>query len=245
VRSVLVGRLLVPLLGAGTLLSAQTAPPAPTDSFRLAFDLGYVNTGGNTNVTTLNFGEHLSYGSGGWILDHRLVAIEGRSAGDETAAQYKTGLRVDRALSARLGAYALAGYERNVFAGIGRRFEEGSGLTAKAVTAAHDLLAVEGGISFIQQRSTARVEETFGAGRAALAYQHAFTASTTFSQTLELLANLQHSADRRLNTETSLTAPISKRIALKAAYLMRYDHQPEPGFKTTDRVFTTGIQIVF
>jgi putative salt-induced outer membrane protein len=234
----------VPLV-AVTELAAQAAPPAPTDSFRLAFDLGYVNTAGNTDVTTLNFGEHLSYGSGGWTLAHRLVAVEGRSGGQETAAQYKTDLRADRAFSARFGAYALAGYERNVFAGIGRRLEEGSGLTAKAIAQPRDGLAVEAGISFIQERSTARVEQNFGAGRGALSYQHNFTESATIGQSLELLANLEDAQDRRLNSETSLTAPISKRIALKAAYLIRYDHQPEPGFQTTDRVFTTGIQIVF
>jgi putative salt-induced outer membrane protein len=225
-------------------LTAQSAP-TPTDSFRLAFDLGYVNTAGNTDVTTLNFGEHLTYGSGGWLLAHRFVAVEGRSGGDETAAQYKTDGRLDRAFSSRFGAYALAGYERNVFAGIGRRLEEGAGLTAKAVAQAHDLLAAEGGVSFIQQRSTARVDDTFAAGRAALSYQHSFTETATFVQTIEVLANLENSQDRRINSETSLTAPISQRIALKSAYLIRYDHQPEPGFKTTDRVFTTGIQIVF
>ena len=64
-------------------------------------------------------------------------------------------------------------------------------------------------------------------------------------QVLELLSNLKTSKDQLLNSETSLTAPISKRIALKSAYLIRYDNLPEPGFKKSDRVFTTGIQIVF
>ena len=160
---------------AAAPLAGQSTPPIATDSFRLAFDLGYVNTAGNTDVTTLNFGEHLSYGSGGWTQTHRLVAVEGRSGGEETAAQYKTALRVDRSFSPRFGAYALAGYERNVFAGIGRRYEEGSGLTARAIALANDLLALEAGISFIQERNTARVEQTFSAGRGALSYQHTFT----------------------------------------------------------------------
>lgn len=234
------------LVGSALSLLAHPAmAQTPTDSFRLAFDLGYVNTAGNTDVTTLNFGEHLSYLTGRWTLAHGLIAIEGRSGGEETAAQYKTDLRADRALSARFGAYALAGYNRNVFAGIARRYEEGAGLTAKLIAQPHDVLGAEGGISFIQQRSTARVDQTFGAGRAALLYKHSFTESTIFQQVLELLANLQDSQDQLVNSETSLTAPLSKRIAMKAAYLIRYDNQPEPTFRKTDRVFTTGIQIVF
>lgn len=221
--------------------SAQT----PVDSFRLAFDLGYVNTAGNTAVTTLNFGEHLSYLIGRWTLTHGLIAIEGRSQGVETAAQYKTDLRVDRALAARLGAYALGGYERNVFAGISRRYQQGAGLTAKLLAHPHDLLDAEAGIAFVQQRSTARVDESFGAGRGALSYKHSFTETAVLQQVLELLSNLRDSKDQLLNSETSLTAPLSKRIALKSAYLIRYDNQPEPGFKKSDRVFTTGIQILF
>jgi putative salt-induced outer membrane protein len=228
------------LLVGGAPLAAQTA-----DSLQLSFDLGYVNTAGNTDLTTLNFGEHLSYTTARWVLAHALTVVEGRSGGRETAAQYKTTGRVDRAFSARFGAYGLGGFERNVFAGIAQRFEEGAGLTAKALAQAHDGLTVEGGISFVQQRSVARVRETFGAGRAAAQYKHGFGEATYFQQGVELLANLQNSDDRRVNTETILVAPISKRIALKASYLVRFDNQPEPGFQKSDRVFTTGIQITF
>src|SRR5512135_2186024 len=88
------------LVGSALSLVARPATAqTPTDSFRLAFDLGYVNTAGNTAVTTLNFGEHLSYLTGKWTLAHGLIAIEGRSEGVETAAQYRTDLRVDRALA--------------------------------------------------------------------------------------------------------------------------------------------------
>lgn len=215
------------------------------DSVRLTLDLGYVNTAGNTDVTTLNFGEHLSYSTGRWALTHALTIVEGRAQGEETAAQYKTAGRVDRAFSPRFGAYGLGSYERNVFAGIAQRYEEGTGLSAKAVAQPRDRLTVEAGISFIQQRSVARVRETFGAGRGAARYRHGFGDATYFEQSVELLANLQNAPDRRVNTETVLVAPISKRIALKASYLVRFDNEPEPGFKKSDRVFTTGIQITF
>ncbi|MGE5743214.1 MAG: DUF481 domain-containing protein, partial [Gemmatimonadota bacterium] len=72
-----------------------------------------------------------------------------------------------------------------------------------------------------------------------------FTETALLQEVLELLSNLKDSKDQLLNSETSLTAPLSKRIALKAAYLIRHDNLPEPGFKKSDRVFTTGIQILF
>ena len=148
-------------------------------------------------------------------------------------------------LAARLGAYLLGGYERHVFAGISRRYQGGAGLTAKLLVRPRDLLDAEAGVGVVQQRSTARVDQSFGVGRAALSYKHSFTETALLQQVLELLSNLKDSKDQLLNSETSLTAPLSKRIALKAAYLIRYDNLPEPGFKKSDRVFTTGIQILF
>lgn len=227
------------------LIVVQGSAPAPKDSFRLAFDLGLVNASGNTDVTTLNVGEHLSYVTGPWTLAHETIAIEGRSKGSETAAQYSSALRVDRAFSPRFGAYALAGWYRNPFAGIGRRFDEGTGLTAKLIARPHDVLSGEAGISFVQERNTALLENTFSAGRGALLYKHNFTDAASLQQAVELLADLKHSDDRRVNSETSLTAPLSKRISLKAAYLIRFQNLPQPGFKKTDRVLTTGVQIVF
>jgi putative salt-induced outer membrane protein len=228
-----------------TVLTAPAAAQAPKDSFRLAFDLGFVNASGNTDVTTLNVGEHLSYVTGPWTLAHSVIAIEGRSHGAETAAQYASDLRVERAFSARFGAYALAGWYRNPFAGIGRRFSEGAGLTAKIIAHPKDVLSGEAGISFVQERNTAFVTNSFSAGRGAVLYKHSFTDAASLQEALELLANLKTSDDRRVNSETSLTAPLSKRISLKAAYLIRFQNLPEPGFKKTDRVFTTGVQILF
>lgn len=227
------------VLVGGPPLAAQAS-----DSLRLAFDLGYVNTAGNTDVTTLNFGEHLSISTGPWVLAHFATVVEGRSKGEETAAQYKTGVRVDRAFSPRLGAYGLGGFERNVFAGIGQRYEEGAGVRAKVVAAPRDQLSLEGGASLVQQRSVARVRERFAAGRAALRFKHGFGTASYLQQDVELLASLQNADDRRVNTETALVAPISSRIALKASYAIRFDNQPEPGFRKSDRVFTTGVQIV-
>jgi putative salt-induced outer membrane protein YdiY len=42
-----------------------------------------------------------------------------------------------------------------------------------------------------------------------------------------------------------LIAPISQRIGLKISYVIRYDNVPQAGFSTTDRLFTTGLQLTF
>jgi putative salt-induced outer membrane protein YdiY len=48
-----------------------------------------------------------------------------------------------------------------------------------------------------------------------------------------------------VNTETGLVAPISSHIGLKLSYVIRFDNQPEPGFKKTDRLLTSGVQVTY
>ena len=71
------------------------------------------------------------------------------------------------------------------------------------------------------------------------------TGEECLQQDVEFLPNLQESDDWRVNTESSLVAPISSRIGVKLSYVVRFDKVPEPTFKNTDRLFTTGIQLTF
>ena len=42
---------------------------------------------------------------------------------------------------------------------------------------------------------------------------------------------------------TALVAPLTRNIAIRLGYLMRYDAVPSPGFRKLDTTFTTGIQV--
>jgi len=229
---------LVALVGRG--VSAQDPDPV-----RLTVDLGFVSTSGNTAVTTFNMGEKLTYSTGRWLFGQAAAAIYGETDGSSTAEQYDAALRAEYSLGPHFLAFAGATWYRNTFAGITSRFVEGVGLGWRTIQAARDTLRLDAAITSNQETNLALVQSTFAASRASLAYKHLFGASTAFTQALEWVSNLEDTDDQRLLSETALTAPISKQIALKATYTIRFDNQPEPGFKDTDRVFTTGLQIVF
>lgn len=221
-------------------MALQAPPPV-----QLTFDLGFVNASGNSEVTTLNLGQKLARSAGAWSFAQTLKVIYGETDGSATAESYDAALRADYVVKERVGAFGLLTYQRNPFAGVASRFAQGLGLSLRALRSARDSLSVEGSLSANQERSTAAVENTFAAARGALAYKHLFGTTAFFTQALEWLANLEDGDDQRINSETAITAPISRRIALKATYVVRFDKQPEPGFKDTDRIFTTGVQIVF
>jgi putative salt-induced outer membrane protein len=146
-------------------------------------------------------------------------------------------------LSAPLAIFGAFAFDRNRFAGIARRFEENVGLAFKPIRGDRDKLEFEAGVSFNQQRSILEVSDNFTAARGAGMYRHGFTESAYIQQSVEVLPNLEVSEDLRINTETALVAPLSKRLAIKLSYTIRYDKLPEPGFKKTDRVFASGLQI--
>ena len=221
-------------------LSAQD--PAPR---RVEFtgDIGFVNTAGNTETTTFNVGEKLTYRLTSFTVQQFFAVVHGSTDGQTTNGLWRTGLRGDYTLTPRLLLYGSVGFDRNRFAGIQRRFEEGLGAGVKVLTGERDKLEFEAGVAFTQQRSTLDVEDKFTSARAAGTFKHGFTESAYFQQLVEVLPNLEETDDLRINTETALVAPLSKRLAVKVSYVIRYDKLPAPGFKTTDRLLTSGVQI--
>ena len=239
------GRLLgltLALVAARPVLGQEAAPKRP---WALQTDFGFVNTSGNTSTTTLNAGEKASYTAGRWTLAQGFGAVYGRTEGTKSAESYTAGLRADYALSPRLALYGLGGWDRNEFAGISRRFEEGAGLSLKAVVQPRTTLTLEAGAAANQQRDLAGASDNFASGRGAVLFKQMLNAAAYVQQGVEALQNFEDGSDTRVNSETALVAPLSSRIAFKAGYVIRFDNQPEPGFKKTDRYLTSGLQVVF
>ncbi len=220
-----------------SLLPAQDRPTTFTT------DLGFVNAAGNTSVTSFNLGEVLTHTSGAWKLQQTFAALYGRTDGEKSAEQFRAGVRADHAFSDRVGIYGLVGWDRNEFAGISRRFEEGLGVAVQAIAEERTELAFEAGVGATQQRNTAGESTSFLSGRTAGRFKQFVAEKAYVQQLLEFLPNFDVSDDYRIVSETSLVAPLSAAIALKAAYVIRFDNVPEPGFVKSDRVLTTGVQV--
>lgn len=230
------------LLLAATLAAAQDAPPDP---LKASIAVGFVNTAGNTDITTLNVEQKLGYQPVGsrWQVNQFFNVVYGKEAGTENANLLKTGARLDYGLTGRLSAFAGGSYERNKFAGVARRFEEPVGLAFAAVKTDKQQLSFEAGAAFTQQRDLLGVDDNYTAARVAAMYQYSFTQNSNISENVEVLPNLDTGKDYRINSETTLTAPLSSRISVKMSYVVRFDNLPEPGFKKTDRIFTSGLQV--
>jgi len=233
---------IVAALAAFSGASAQDAP----EPVAVTVDLGFMNTAGNTEVTTVNAGNKLVYTAAPLVLTQTFGIVYGRTGDSTTTNQWKAGARLDYQLTPRVSLFGQGRFERNTFAGIARRFEEAIGVAAVLLDAGGHKLTAEAGASLNQQTSSITdLTESFTAGRAATEYRRALTEAAFFTLGGEFLPNFETSEDYRINGLAALVAPISRAIALKASYEVRFDNLPEPSFQKTDRILTTGLQIVF
>ena len=132
---------------------------------------------GNTDVTSLSVTERLEWTRPHFLWAQFVNVINGTTDGEESANLFAAGVRGDWKPQGRLSLYALVNYDRNRFANIGRRFEEGLGLGYTAIDRPKHRLTAELGGQFVQQRNLDRVSDEFLAGRAAELYRYTFRES--------------------------------------------------------------------
>lgn len=239
-----------PVLGLVALVAGYRGAPAQEPASKpvaVTLDLGLMNAAGNTRVTTVNGAEKVTFKPTGsrWQFEEQANTVYGRDRDSVTAEQLKVTGRADYRVLVVFHLFVGGTYERNRFAGVGRRFEEIAGVALRPVDRPRDLLSIELGSAVTQQRSTAAVEDHFVAMRVAANFKHLFTPTVYLQQLAEALPNVDDLNDTRVNSETSLVAPLSAKLALRLSYVVRFDNVPEPGFQKTDRVFSSGIQLAF
>ncbi len=225
--------------------AAQQAAAPPAVITKLTADFGFVQTSGNTQVTTMNVGEKLTQERGRLTLQQGFALVYGKQRDTVNTNNLRANVRGDYKIDKVLALFVGVGFDRNTFAGIERRFEEQAGIAARLLAAARDTVRIEGGGSVTQQIGTDGVQENFPSARGAMSWRHGFTPAAYFQQNVEWIPNLKATEDWRINTESSVVAPLSQRIGLKLSYVIRYDNLPQPGFSEVDKLFTTGIQLTF
>jgi putative salt-induced outer membrane protein len=224
--------------------SQQTTKKEPPPWIQFTGNLGFVNTSGNTKVSTLSLSEGFRLHTS---RSNKVSQDFGLTYGTVTSRVesnlWTVGLRDDYTFTPTVGLYALGAFQRNTFAGIEQRFEEGIGAQIVALNSGRNRLEFDLGVSYLQQRSTAAVELNYPAGRGAIVYRYTFAQAAYFEQSVVDLSDLDRVSNSLVTSTTALVAPLSKQIGVKLGYQILYSGDPPPGFKTTDRILTTSLQV--
>jgi putative salt-induced outer membrane protein YdiY len=225
-----------------------TPPPKPKPPPFAAFhlDLGYVNTSGNTVVSTLNLADNVVlHTSPDNQVDQMFSVVYGTSQNKVQTSLWTADLRDEYKFTSHVGLYALGEFDRNTFAGIDRRLEEGIGAAITAIDTHRNHLEFSFGSSYIEQQAVSDSTNHSAALHTSVLYKYSFKKEAYVQEFLEGIPDLQNHEDYRVNSQTDVVAPLSKHLALKLGYAVRYANLPPPGFKTTDRLLTSDLQVTF
>ena len=235
-------RLTLALLAITLPALANAQEENPT---KLTLDFGYVQTSGNSEVTTFTGADKFEHRTDGWLFTQEASAVWGETDGVESAGRYGASLRAGRDLGAHLSAYGLASWKRNVFAGISRQFDEGIGLEWKVVTEKPHQLGLEAGAGLSQRLDTLEEQDDFGTARFGAKYAYEFSEKSKLEAGGAYLLNLNDSEDSDAEGRISLIAPVAGRLALKVSWDFLYRNQPLPGLEKLDTTFGVGVQATF
>jgi putative salt-induced outer membrane protein YdiY len=209
-------------------------------------DLGYVATSGNTQVSTFNLADQLTLRTSPVNkIDQVFSVVYGQNKNVVQTNIWNVGLRDAYSFTKQIALFALAQFNRNTFAGLDYDFEEGGGVAITPVMPKNHSLEFDAGLTYVEQKLRPDSTDDHAAARGAVAYKFTFAKNAYVQQLVEGLPDLHRGQDFRINSETDVVAPFSRHLALKLGYVIHYANDPPPGFKTTDRLFTSDLQVTF
>lgn len=210
-------------------------------------EFSLVDTGGNTNVTTLSAKNLLKVNfADNFVGSWKVGALYAKSDGVRTAENYSTELRLDYLFTVRSYSFGFGGWLKDTFAGIDNRYYGGAGAGYKFLDGPAHFLLGEAGLNYVKEDYTNDTESDYLQGRAFGQYTWAFTEKTRLSQSLEFLYDFSDSQNYWLGSVTAITTALTDSLALKASYEVKYDHQPVPEtLRKTDTILTVALVVNF
>jgi putative salt-induced outer membrane protein YdiY len=216
---------------------------AASNPLKATVNVGYVQTGGNTDVVTMLASDKLAWKTGSWVYTQDGEAVYGKNQGTENAGRYNFGLRADDGLSARMSLYGLSSYKRNIYGGVEHQFDEGVGAVYHAILPKPQLLDLELGFGLLQRRTTVPTDENFSTARVAALYKYFFAGKATFEASSDWVVDLQDTDNSDVEAIAKLAAPLAGGLSLNLGYDAQYRSKPLPGLERLDWTVSTGLQL--
>ncbi|WP_439642459.1 DUF481 domain-containing protein [Gemmatimonas sp.] len=230
------------------------APPPKKKKVEFTGSLGFSQTNGNADAMAANVTNKVRYTFAGWSLQQDLAFFYGEANAKVNTNFWNGGVRGERVVAERVSLFVASRYDRNVVQGIENRFQQGFGVTVRALDdRANRLNVALGGSVFSQQLtpgSVAKVSRAFPAARAAVDYRRKLTDLAYVQQSAEYLPAIGDTASSFfVNTESAVVAPLSKSIGLKVGYVIRYNSEPPVRnsiqLRPMDTFFSSGLTVTF
>lgn len=143
-----------------------------------------------------------------------------------TAESYAAGGKYRYTITEGFFWYTGLGWMRNRPAGIDSRYAGGGGVGYRFLKTEGTSLVGEAGVDYTKEKQINGDRNSFAGAREFLGFDRALSPTSKFNAELEVLENFKESKDLRAKVMTSVTASLTKKLALKAGYTVLYDNQP-------------------
>ncbi|MBP7707335.1 MAG: DUF481 domain-containing protein [Candidatus Aminicenantes bacterium] len=234
------------LLLTGAALGKEDKKPGLFGPWVATAELSYVVTGGNTSTSALSFGTSFSrkwtndtllFKS--YVLKSNATTTTRTARGTETdfdvleqsitrkvAENYLLAGQYDRRISKKLLGQAGASWDRNRFAGIDDRLIATLGFGYAWIEKPRTQIKTSAGVTYTLRQFVGLDWESFGGLRFSVTADQKLFESSSFSSAFILDENLKDTPDWRFDWANSVTASLSKSLALKVSLRTLYTHQP-------------------
>jgi putative salt-induced outer membrane protein len=198
------------------------------DAWSGSGQLGLSTTSGNTHDTGITVGLNLT--KDGLTFRHKINGLADRQTSDGvlTRNRYLANYELDYKVTSRLYAYGLGGWERDPFAGFGRRFSESVGAGYSVLKTGTLTLDLTAGPALRQTRFIDGTEHSETTARGALDFAWKIFDKVTFSENAAIYVNSQ------MTSSTALTGAIGKALSARVSFDVTHEDKPLPGLKATD-----------
>jgi putative salt-induced outer membrane protein YdiY len=206
-------------------------------------DAGLVVNHGNSRSQSLNAKQDSAYQWDKNTLGATASYLKSSSSGVLSALQWAAALSYERALNERLSARLSQGVESDRFAGYLQRYNTDLGPKYVLYRSLPDWLWLgEAGYRFTRERSLSGARSSYQKARVFTEVDRQWNPTASSKVWVEYLPNFSVGTDWQLNAEFSTSANLNSVLALKVAYLYKYDHQLNPGAtRNSDTVLTTAL----
>jgi len=210
-------------------------------------EVSFIQTGGNTDVTTLSLKNLLSYKiTDPLSLSAKLEALNSKESGSQTTERYLAELRGDYLFTQRVYGIASATWLRDTFAGIAAHYDGNIGGGYKWMDGPRHILLGEAGATYTYEEYTIDTAENYPGVRLFGKYRFAFTKKNAFSQSVEYLQSLDRTARQVLTSETAVIAALNSIFSLKTSYTVRFHSRPVPAdLKKIDTILEVALVASF
>lgn len=215
-------------------------------------ELSFVNTSGNTEVTTFAAKDKLTYKFSPKIeTTLRLSALYGKSDGVKNSENYSAKLKGTYLISERFYTGVVAGWSKDIFAGIDSKISIGPAFGYKILTGPKHTLDFEAGAEYVDEKyflqpgdTTSAKSSNYFNGRALAEYKFLFSEKSNLSQSLEFNYDFENSDNYDMTSATAITTALSDMLSLKASYNIIFVNTPVPStLKKTDTTLSVSLII--